>query len=257
MSERIEVKKAIIEKYDREAREKNTEQWLEQGNDPRVPEGKAAHYFIDRKVREALNLCAADLSSCRDALEIGCSFGQMTSLLAGRFERLTAVDISPESVAIAEKRMRRYGITNVSFVADDAEVLSRIPDESFDAVFSFSTVRFCPDPVAALRAMRAKLRPGGVAVVDFPNRHSPWHVFVKSVLGIRKHINDRLYTAREAEQLFRDAGFEVERVKLFLFTTRRLPASLLPLFRIVDFVLERIPPFPRLAGIIMVKGRKT
>ncbi len=256
MKEQEDVKKAIIEKYNREAREKDTEQWLEQGRDPRVPEGKAAHYFIDRKVREALNLCTADLPSCREALEIGCSFGHMTSLLAEHFERLTAVDISPESVAIAEKRMRRYGIANVRFVADDAEVLSSIPDEAFDAVFSFSTVRFCPDPAAALASMRAKLRPGGVAIVDFPNRHSPWHLFVKSILGIRKHINDRLYTAREAEQLFRDAGFEVERVKLFLFTTRRLPASLLPFFKVADFILERVPPFPRLAGIIMVKGRK-
>jgi SAM-dependent methyltransferase len=132
--------------------------------------------------------------------------------------------------------------------------LNAVPSEAFDVVFSFSTIRFCPHPENAMKAIRQKLRPGGVAILDFPNRLSPWHGLVKPALGIKPHIHDRLYTVPEAEQIFVNSGFSVDRTDRFLFTSRRLPAFFLPLFRAADIVLERIPPFPAFAGIIMIKG---
>lgn len=256
MNRAEEIKRAIIEKYDDEADQLDTPTWFALDGDVRVPEHGAAHYFVNRKVAMALEFCGKPLSERTRALEIGCSFGQMTSLLARRFAHLTAVDISPRSILIAEKRLRTYGITNVQFIVDDAESLHSLDKSAFDVVFSFSTLRFCPNPEQALRAIWEKLRPGGTAIVDFPNRHSPWHVLMKPLLGIKPHIHDRLYTTSEAVELLTRTGFVVEQVKCFLFTSRRLPAFLLPLFVALDFVLERIPPFPKFAGIIMVKGVK-
>jgi SAM-dependent methyltransferase len=123
-------------------------------------------------------------------------------------------------------------------------------------VFSFSTIRFCPQPEKAMAAIHAKLRPGGVAIIDFPNRRSPWHSWLKRMMGIKPHIHDRLYTKREAIDLFEKAGLSVERAVCFLFTSRRLPKFLLPLFIVADFIFERLPYFPEFAGIIMVKGVK-
>jgi len=248
------IKADILAKYEGEAGELHNAEWLSAGGNARVPESKASHYFIDRKVTEALKLAGATASYESRVLEIGCSFGHMTSLLAAKFKHVTAVDLSPNSIAVAAKRLEHYGITNVSFVVDDAERLANLPDGAFDVVFSFSTVRFCPNPQAALSSIRRKLRPGGVAIVDFPNRYSPWHGGVKRLLRIAPHIHDTLYSRRQAVQLFTDTGFKVEAVKQFLFTTKRLPAILLPLFKAVDMTFERLGPFRHLAGIIMVKG---
>ena len=250
------IKDDIVAKYDGEAGELDNAHWLAAGGSARVPEPGASHYFVDRKVKEALKLAGTSASHESRALEIGCSFGQMTSLLAAKFRHLTAVDISPHSTAVAEKRLKHYGMTNLSFAVEDAENLTGLTDDAFDVVFSFSTIRFCPDPSAALRAIHRKLRPGGTAIVDFPNRRSPWHVVMKRLLGIRPHEHDTLYTPDEAVRLFENAGFRVDGVRLFLFTPRRLPAALLPLFKRVDFVFERVGPTRRWAGIIMVKGVK-
>jgi SAM-dependent methyltransferase len=256
MDDPATAKEDLVDKYDNEAKSLDTEQWLSAGNDIRVPESRAAQYFVARKVTKALDLLGKNATNARDALEIGCSFGQMTALLAQRFTSLTAVDLSPRSIDLAKKRLERYGVQHVRFITDDAESLRAVPSEAFDVVFSFSTIRFCPRPENALAAIRSKLRPGGVAILDFPNRLTPWHSLVKPVLGIKPHIHDRLYTVREAEELFIGGGFSVDRVERFLFTSRRLPAPFLPLFRIADTVLERIPPFPAFAGIIMIKGTK-
>lgn len=140
-----EKKQEIIRKYEADT-EKDNDEWLEKDNSPRVPESRASHYFIDRKVSEVLRLLGNEARNSANVLEIGCSIGHMTSLLAQKFETLTAVDISPKSVDVAKKRLKKYGIENVKFVADDAESLELLKDKSFDLIFSFSTIRFCPNP---------------------------------------------------------------------------------------------------------------
>jgi ubiquinone/menaquinone biosynthesis C-methylase UbiE len=250
------VKADMLAKYNGEANELNNAEWLAAGNSVRVPESKASFYFIERKVTEALKLAGASASQESKVLEIGCSFGHMTSLLAARFKDLTAVDLSPDSVEVARKRLTHYGITHVSFIVDDAESLAKLPDGAFDLVFSFSTIRFCPNPQAAMNSICKKLRRGGVAIIDFPNKYSPWHGAIKGLLGIAPHPHDHLYTRPQAVKLFESAGFKVEGIKQFLFTTKRLPTVLLPFSKAVDMVFERVGPLCRLAGIIMVKGVK-
>ena len=97
------VKADILAKYDGEARELDNAAWLAAGGDARVPESRASHYFIDRKVTEALKLAGTSASYESKVLEIGCSFGHMTSLLAAKFKHLTAVDLSPDSISVAAR----------------------------------------------------------------------------------------------------------------------------------------------------------
>jgi ubiquinone/menaquinone biosynthesis C-methylase UbiE len=254
--QRENIKHKIILKYDQEALEKNNSDWLQKGGTERVPESPASHYFIDRKVNEALSMCKNEVSTESKVLEIGCSFGHMTSLLSKKFKSVTAVDISPESVRIAEKRLTYYGIQNVRFVVDDAEKLSHIPDDAFDVVFSFSTIRFCPRPQEALNAIYKKLKPGGIAIIDFPNKYSPWHIFVKKAAGIDKHIFDHLFSVIDAKTLFSNAGFVIRGAKRFLFTSKRLPSNMLFLSKCVEAFLEKVPLASCFAGIIMIKGIK-
>lgn len=251
-----EIKQKIISKYDQEAIAKDNDDWLKKGGTERVPESISSHYFIDRKVNEALLISKNDISFESAVLEIGCSFGHMTALLSKKFRSLTAVDISPQSIKIAEKRLLHYGIQNVRFIVDDAETLSRLPDNSFDAVFSFSTIRFCPRPQEVLHAIHKKVKAGGIAVIDFPNRYSPWHVFVKKAIGLNNHIFDHFYSVADAEKLFRNAGFVNCRVKKYLFTTKRLPSRLLFISKAIERILEKVPFMPHFAGIIMIKGTK-
>ncbi|MCB2204270.1 class I SAM-dependent methyltransferase [bacterium] len=254
MSEDENVKSFIVGKYDGEAEEKDNPQWMEKGKSVRVPESTAAHYFIDRKVEMALKLSPPEPGL--RVHEIGCSFGHMTSLLARKFDHLIASDISPKSVEIAAERFRHYGIDNVDFVVADAENMPQFKDEEFDRVYSFSTIRFCPNPDRAMAEIFRSMKSGGTLVVDFPNRVSPWHVLIKAISGINKHEHDNLYTKRTAVQLVEDAGFvNVEAVE-FLFTTKRLPKTVLPIFKLADRVLEKTP-LRRLAGIIMIRARKS
>jgi SAM-dependent methyltransferase len=240
--------------YASEAADRDSEAWLLSGGSARVPESRASQYFIDRKVATAVALTGLGRES--RVLEVGCSWGHMTFLLAERFREVVAVDLSAESVELARRRAARYGVRNVRFEQADAESLERFGDGAFDGAFVFSTLRFCPHPERALAEVHRALRPGGAVAVDVPNRDCPWYGALKRVFGISPHIHDRLFTAAEIQSGLRQAGFAEVRSRYLLFTTKRVPDAALPAFRLLDATLERLPGIRRWSGIIMGAGRK-
>jgi ubiquinone/menaquinone biosynthesis C-methylase UbiE len=248
------IKRDIQDFYAAEAAERASEGWLRSGGAARVPENKASHYFIERKVAAAVAL--AGLGRDSRVLELGCSWGHMTFLLADRFREVVAVDISAESIELARRRADRYGVRNVEFAQADVESLGHWGDGGFDGAFMFSTLRFCPHPELALAEVYRSLRPGGAAAVDVPNRDCPWYGPLKRVFGIAPHIHDRLYAAGEIRHALQQAGFAEVRSRYLLFTTKRVPDPLLPAFKLLDGVLEGLPGVRRLSGIVMAAGRK-
>lgn len=250
----VDIKKDMKDFYADEASDRDTEAWLAEGGSARVPETPASHYFIDRKVEAAVAMAGLPRES--RIIEVGSSFGHMSFLLAERFREVTAVDLSPESIGLARRRAERYGVTNVRFEVADAEHLEAFADGAFDGAFAFSTLRFCPDPLAAARELVRVTRPGGAVVADFPNSECPWYGPMKRMIRVTPHIHDRLFTSSEAADLMRRAGLPGVRVRHMLFTTKRIPTAALPLFRVLDRVLEPIPGVRRWSGILMSAGRR-
>jgi ubiquinone/menaquinone biosynthesis C-methylase UbiE len=136
------------------------------------------------------------------------------------------------------------------------ESLEGFEDDSFDRIFSFSAIRYCDSQEKALKAIHRILSPTGRIVIDFPNKYCAWHFFIKRLLNIKKHLNDRLFSKSELHEMFSAAGFKNIEIKYLLFTTRRLPVPLLPLFKIIDWTLERTPFIRTMAGVLMVKADK-
>lgn len=249
-----QAKKEVREFYRSETEMRDSEEWLARGGTARVPESKSAHYFVERKVSAALKM--AGLASSSRIIEVGCSFGQMSFLLAEKFREVVAVDLSPDTVSLASRRAERYNVCNLDFRVADAENLASIPEGEFDGAFSFSVLRYVPNPDKGLKEIHRVLKSGGRAVVDFPNKYCPWFGPLKKIMGIKPHVHDRLFSAGEVVRMMKEAGFQDIRVKHMLFTTRRLPVKLLPIFRVLDTVLEPIPLINRMAAIIMVTGQK-
>jgi len=106
----------------------------------------------------------ADVSFRGDeqVLDIGCGDGAITARLA---ERLTAgdiqgIDVSPRMISAA-----RDGHPGINF--DVGDVLTMRYDAAFDVVTSFNVLHWVLDQRAAYTRIRAALRPGGWALVQF------------------------------------------------------------------------------------------
>jgi SAM-dependent methyltransferase len=68
------------------------------------------------------------------ALDFGCGVGRLSRPLAARFERCTAVDVSPKMLEVA--RRLNNDVANVEFVLNDRRDLGLFATGSFDLVYS-------------------------------------------------------------------------------------------------------------------------
>ena len=101
-------------------------------------------------------------------VEVGCGSGRMTGALAGRFDRVIALDVSP---AMVERARAATPDARVEFRTISGERLDGVDDASAAAVVCYLVLQHLPrrDSVAAyLREFARVLEPGGEAFVQLP-----------------------------------------------------------------------------------------
>jgi phosphatidylethanolamine/phosphatidyl-N-methylethanolamine N-methyltransferase len=78
-----------------------------------------------------------------------------------RHARVTGIDLSPDMLARARRRVSRGGLENVDALLEmDASELA-FPDNSFDAAMAMYVMTVLPDPARAMAQMRRVVKPGG------------------------------------------------------------------------------------------------
>lgn len=100
-------------------------------------------------------------------LDIGCGGGDVTVELARLAQRGVAVgaDLDETKLQIARADAAAAGVDNIEFRSDDV-MASPAGDEPFDVIYARFLLTHLPDPATAVAAMRERLAPGGVLVVE-------------------------------------------------------------------------------------------
>lgn len=114
-------------------------------------------------------------SSC-DILDIGCGAGFLTNALAKDGHRVTGVDLSPNSLAVARKKDLTK---SVRYMELDALALP-FPERSFDVVCAMDFLEHVEHPEQIIRAAARLLRPKGLFFFHTFNRNFlSWLVVIK------------------------------------------------------------------------------
>ena len=259
MAQDTEIKQAMQQRYDGFGAgvSRALDELRQPGDVWRMAEGgkPALAYYRRRKLETALALGAFRPGAA--LLDVGCATGDYTLLWARRGFQMTGADLSPASIDAARRKAQLAGQGQMRFVTADAETLAGLPDASFDGVVSFSALRYVPNLDKALAAIVRVLKPGGAAVLDFPNRYCPWFRLLKNRVGVETHIHDHQYGAGQIARAFERSGFRDIRVRHLLFTSYLTPTALLPAFRLFDRLGERTPLLSRTAAILMARGVKS
>jgi ubiquinone/menaquinone biosynthesis C-methylase UbiE len=101
-------------------------------------------------------------------IEVGCGPGRMTGALAARFDRVVAVDVSPEMIARARENVTA---PNVEFREVSGERLDGIRDATADVAVCYLVLQHLPSRRLVgsyVRELGRVLRPDGEAFVQVP-----------------------------------------------------------------------------------------
>ena len=117
------------------------------------------------------------------ALEMGCLYGEFTSLLAERFDDLTVVDAAAQFLDVTRQR-----------VGDRAKYHQSLfetfeTNERYDSIFLMHVLEHLIDPVAVFAKCRELLAPGGRILAVVPNGNAiSRQIAVK--MGLLKEVTD-------------------------------------------------------------------
>lgn len=113
-----------------------------------------AYYFRNRKV---IN------TSGKVILDAGCGTGykSLVLALANPGAKIVGIDLSEESVKLAEQRLQYHGVANAEFYALKIEDLPSLNLE-FDYINADEVLYLLPDAIAGLQAMKSVLVPDGI-----------------------------------------------------------------------------------------------
>ena len=144
-------------------------------------------------------------------LDVGCGAGFLANPLASQGFKVTGVDMSDDSLAVA----RRFDATNsVHYLQADAYSLP-FADQSFDVVTAMDFLEHVEDPSSIIKEFSRVLKPGGVFIFHTFNRNFlAYLVIIKFVEWFVKNTPKHMHILRlfikpsELIDFCRSAGFK-------------------------------------------------
>jgi 2-polyprenyl-3-methyl-5-hydroxy-6-metoxy-1,4-benzoquinol methylase len=202
-------------------------------------EQQMLHYPLHLNGNESLlqgqaNLTDYCLSHFRDLdamrlLDIGCGNGIQTLYISEKYrpQFLYGVDLNPMHVDMANQEKARRGLAMVEFGVDNAQSLTSVANNSFDAAICIESSHHYPDKFAFLSQVKRVLRPGGQFVIADLIRKDDCDPTA---------LEKKLYLFHWHPQQYRDA---VSRLQMALVKEEDITNLILPAFHSTDHWLEQ------------------
>lgn len=116
------------------------------------------------KIRWLIETYARDLPTDGVCLDVGCSAGVMTAVIAPLFGRMVGLEYDEAALMAVAPELRKQ----IEFLRGDAMGLP-LPDASVDAVICAQVYEHVPDDVRLFREVYRVLKPGGMVFFSGPN----------------------------------------------------------------------------------------
>ncbi len=146
-------------------------------------------------------------------LDLGCGDGALT-------EKLVALGLEVEGIDLSEDMLKAARARGLNVRLGDATTFT--VDHPVDAVFSNAVLHWVRDPVAAIRRIKAALKPGGRFAAEFGGFGNVAAIVTALRAVAKIHGGDPLLTApwyyptdAEYRALLEAEGFKVDRIGLF------------------------------------------
>jgi 2-polyprenyl-3-methyl-5-hydroxy-6-metoxy-1,4-benzoquinol methylase len=154
-----------------------------QGTREYFDEVEARRYFVESHIP---HFAEFPRWKGKKVLEIGCGIGTEMINFARHGAQVTAVDLSQKSLDVAKQRARVYRLENQIrfFRANAEELMSVVPVETYDLIYSFGVIHHSPHPERVMEQLRQYAGPKTTVKIMVYHRHS-WKVLWIMLTGAK------------------------------------------------------------------------
>jgi SAM-dependent methyltransferase len=161
----------------------------------------------------------------KTVLDLGCGTGENLLPLVKRGARVLGMDISPDLIALAERRLQDAGMQAELTVGSAYE--TGLPSASVDAIFCMSLIHHL-DIALVCQEMRRILARDGFVVLKEPIRFSKTYAWLRDLLPSHGDVSDYEHPLTSAElaivtERFRAAGTRYFRLPFVPLASQLLP----------------------------------
>jgi SAM-dependent methyltransferase len=186
----------------------------------------------------------------KTVVDVGCSWGRWSIAAARAGYRPIGVDVHVDALAAAARVAKQLG-AEADFVCGDADHLPFLP-QSVDAVFSYSVLQHLERSVVRRFFAEAHriLKPGGVCLVQLPNRFGVFSLFQQLRRFFREaktgSFEMRYWSRNQITDAVRNAGLSTPDIRPDGFLSQNPQAS----------DLDFLPGSAKLIVSLSEKGRR-
>jgi 2-polyprenyl-6-hydroxyphenyl methylase / 3-demethylubiquinone-9 3-methyltransferase len=191
-------------------------------------QGPARLAFIRDSLARHFERPATDIKSLKDIsiLDVGCGGGLVSEPLARLGARVTGIDPTPDSIAVARRHADAQGLA-IDYQAARVEDLA-VAGAQFDAIVCMEVIEHVPDPAAFVETLSRVVRPGGMLILSTLNR--TWKSYALAIIAAEyvlgwlprgTHNWDRFVTPGELSRHLRAAGFSAPATRGIVYDVMR------------------------------------
>ena len=194
-----------------------------------------------------LNLAKVTDLKFKKTLEVGAGSARDSFQLAEELAMVYVLDYSPQALRIV-KNLNDQSKIGVYLIQGDAFQIP-IPDETLDIVFHQGLMEHFKDPMPLLQEQFRILKPGGLLLVDVPQRYHFYTIFKHILIFFNKWFAgwETEFSIGQLKSLMENSGFMVQHQY-----GRWMQPSLV--YRIIRELLKkinvRLPLYPKSFNII-------
>lgn len=169
-------------------------------------------YLYNQQLMDVIVRSLHDELPGKKILEVGCGKAKESLELARRGAEVTGVDYSTNAISLLEKVIAQTSSTMTAIQCDGGSL--PFEDGTFDLVFSQGVIEHFEDPLPLLREQYRVLRPGGVIVVEVPNKYNVYTIYKHVLMAIGKWPPgwETQYSPTCLSRVIRAANFVPDRI---------------------------------------------
>jgi 2-polyprenyl-3-methyl-5-hydroxy-6-metoxy-1,4-benzoquinol methylase len=185
----------------------------------------------------------------KTVVDLGCGKGESILPLLELGARVIALDISPDLIALAQKRVSDSDLQPTFVIRSAYE--TGLPDESVDVIFCMALIHHLDIRLVRDEMWRI-LRKGGVVILKEPIRFSKGYAWLRGLLPAKGDISDYEHPLTREELAMMIEPFKVERTRYFRLpfvplVSRAVPQACETVWKASGWVLQRWPAAERYA----------